>query len=154
MQIAKITPGAIINGQIDAGAAFKILQSSMGLTEPQARAFVESQRIAQDPKAQATIKAGIISSEAESRMKFLESEGYGSILSGITRPVHVAMHDAQASMARSIGHGLETVDSMTDSLMKVMNSRYIKDEDLLNMGKVQSGTMDTTITQENLIFVQ
>jgi hypothetical protein len=140
LEIARNVPGAMINGQIDAGAAFKILQEQMKLSEPQARAFVESQRVVQDPKGRAQIKAGLISSEAESRIKWLESEGYGSIFSVVTRPVHVAMHEAQASMAISIGHGQEILDSAIDSVEGVFNSKLIS--------KVKG--IDTTITQANL----
>jgi hypothetical protein len=143
LEIAHNTPGSMVNGQVDAGAAFKILQQRMGLTEPQARAFIESQRIVQDPKARAQIKAGIVSAENESRIKWLETEGYGSVFSVVTRPLQVAMNESQASVARSIGHGEEIVDSMTDSLATVMNSKLVNANKRLNK-------MDTKVTQSNL----
>ena len=119
LELARMTPGAMKGGKIDAYAAYPILMQSMGLSADQAKAFIEAQKVAQDPEAVKQSKQALVNSWKETRMKYMETEGYGNRFSPYIRPLKIIGMDVQQSTSRFVSRALtQPMGRITDSLEK------------------------------------
>lgn len=148
LERARLTPGAMKGGKIDAYAAYPMLMQTMGLSADQAKAFIEAQRAAQDPESVTQSKQALSNSWKETRMKYMENEGYGSRVSPYWRPIKLMGMDVRAKVGRKVGEIVGGIDRSIDQILEIIEGPLAQDD--LSLEETQKKTVSLEFNQENI----